>query len=422
MALEIYDGRPGDGKSYCAVATRILPHLMAGGFVATNIAMKPAGVAAYIKKRSGKIFNPSRLLILDNAEVPTFPKRIPQGTPDCPVLVILDEVHLWFNARDWAKTDAAVRETFVFATQHRKYCIDIVLISQHFANIDGQFVRLIAGLSRFRDLKRWHPPGMPWLRIPYFRFLAVHYDRNGKTVMRRDWVAFDPLVGAAYDTRAISGGEGTGGGVTGREALTMDPVVRKKLDRGLFLLRLCIILGALCLLGWLVWWRVRVVRDMDREEMAALRAELDRRTKAPAVLPVAPLVQGPTGQPSPSRPPGWLDEPPHVEVWSTRGGMRRGRVWELTVSIDGADQILTPGAWTTRGRVMNLIQLNPRLWSVFLSCDDGKRREFRVLRDNVGMAGAVFSSNPLSQRFPVPLPTAPITDIGMGDLNNTPKK
>lgn len=271
--LSIFDGRPGDGKSYTAVAMKILPHLAAGGYVATNIEMIPEGVAAYILKRTGKVFNSERLRILTEDEAPSFHRHIPPGNENVRVLVVLDEAHLFFNSRDWQKSDKGHRDTFNLATQHRKYFLDIVLISQHFANIDSQFLRLVEELWRFRDLGKWKFPfpGMGWFKIPFVRFLAVVYDRDGKTLQKRYWQSFDKLVGAAYNTRAVSRGSQMSGSVEKIE-LERDPVHTARLAKVRKIAGVSLLVIGLGVVAFFAYYFGRSNGDPDREELERLRA------------------------------------------------------------------------------------------------------------------------------------------------------
>lgn len=77
---------------------------------------------------------------------------------ELPVLVVIDEVHLTFNARDYAKTDKLYWETLTFLTQSRKVHTDVIFISQSVLNMDKQFMRLVQYIWRFRDLSRWKIP------------------------------------------------------------------------------------------------------------------------------------------------------------------------------------------------------------------------------------------------------------------------
>ena len=55
-------------------------------------------------------------------------------------LFVLDEVHLWFNARNWQKTGEAA---IAYLSTHRHFSDDVILVTQHADNVDLQFRRLV---------------------------------------------------------------------------------------------------------------------------------------------------------------------------------------------------------------------------------------------------------------------------------------
>lgn len=399
--LEIFDGTPGQGKTFCAMALRILPHLAAGGYVVTNVEIVPDGIAKYLKERHGVTFNPDRLRFLSQDEVGSFFEHTPKGTKECPVMVVLDEIHLWFNARDWAKNDANLRQTFVNATQHRKYNLDITLISQHIANIDAQFIRLVAKLVRFRNLKEWHPPMMPWLRVPYYRFLATTFDRSGKgKPQKRDWLPFDPLVGGSYNTDAILAGAGASAGQVERVKLPVDPVIQARFDRIKYWGRL----GFFVALGVLMFWLGR------RGNSSAPEPAVTVVPAQPAKASAGPVVAANPALPLPVPPPvRWLDSPPKVEVVtysSACGLISRPR---LSVKLDGSAQWLQAGEWTSRGRVAFVRRLGDKLFEVQIWEDEtGERKTFRAVQQNIAAAVAPpLTGLPPEDGFDQPATQAP---------------
>jgi len=371
------------------------------------------GVGEYILKKTGKIFNPDRLKILTEEQAPCFHKHIPPGNEEVQVLVVLDEAHLFFNARDWAKSDKDHRATFNLATQHRKYFLDIVLISQHFGNIDAQFLRLIEELWRFRDLGKWRFPfpGLSWFRIPFVRFLAIVFDRNGKTILRRYWQPFDKLVGNAYNTRAVSKGSQMSGKVEKIE-LAKDPVFAARLAKIRKLAGIALIVIALCLTAFLAMVYGKNKVEPDRREFDRIKTENARlkETKTPprnvatmgdpatAGAPVwaAPLVKPP--------PPSWLDAPPITEIMKIRSYWEGRGQTTLLAEMDGVTQRVTLGGWVTRGRVMRLTKLNHKMFDVEVSDDSSIRHRMRFVLQDIPLEGA---TNPNMRQAAQPGLTGP---------------
>lgn len=356
MGLEIFDGRPGDGKSYSAMSLKILPHLARGGYVATNIAVNPEGVRLWMLAR-GLIFQPDRLRYLEEHEVPVFYKHIPAGSESCNVLVVLDECHLWFNSRDWKESDGKFRQTFNLATKHRHYFLDIVLISQHFANIDGQFLRLIEKLWRFTDLKKWHMPGLPFIRIPFFRFLAVKYDKTGKSVQGREWQVFDKLVGNAYDTRDSAKKTAMSGSVEKAE-IAKDPVVMAKLAR----IRRWIIGSVAAIVAGLAVWMAYRAGQGEKPEFVSPPPEIPRPPKKEKGL----FTSAPEEKP---KFPSYRDRPTKLELVKVRAVTKINGVLSLRVELDDVWQWVKAGHFTTRGRVSFIKRLSHDLYDLEISED-----------------------------------------------------
>lgn len=199
--IELYEGRLGGGKTYSATV-RIVDHLCRGGLVATNIDIVWPEVADYIARRFGLVVKNDQLLRLHEDQIGLFHRSTPSGTAELPVLVVIDEAHLTFNARDFAQTDRLYRETLTFLTQSRKVHTDVIFIAQSVLNMDKQFMRLVQYIWRFRDLSKWKIPG---LGIPYplNQILAVQFDYDGRTILQRSFVRKDKNIFKLFRTNAL---------------------------------------------------------------------------------------------------------------------------------------------------------------------------------------------------------------------------
>lgn len=384
MALYIFDGIPGAGKTYSSMNLRILPHLAAGGVVVTNVEVVPDGVGEWILQRTGRKWDPSRLRTLTEEQCPNFFRYLPKGTKECPVLVVLDEVHLWFNAKDWSKNDASCRQTFELATQHRKFNLDIILISQHLSNIDGQFLKLVAGLSRFRDLSKTPiVPWLPFLTIPFVRFLALHYDKTGRTLQKRDWMRFDPLVGNSYKTDAVlKGGEVMEGAETvQRVELAKDPVVAAKFK---MITRTAFVFIALAVAG-VVYYLMR--GETVPATTVAPSAVVPPPDRAPAAAVAVPVEFPPLP---------WSQRPPAVPVLLVKAVTGPLDARRLLVDLDGASQWIYSGCFCTRGRVAYVRSLGGiKLHEISLWEDDGERVTLRgLLQDTLPASTGYVSYAP----------------------------
>ena len=199
--IEIFEGRLGGGKTYFATY-RILSHLAQGGIVCTNVDLIWPGCVEYGRRRLGLEFESDQLVQLEDNQICDFYKFTPSGTSDLAVLVVLDEAHIHFNARDFAVTDKMHRETLTFLTQSRKVDTDIIFISQSALNLDKQFFRLVQYIWRFRDLARWKVPVFG-VKSPYKGIVACQYDYDGKTMLDRQFLNKDKDIFSCYRTKSL---------------------------------------------------------------------------------------------------------------------------------------------------------------------------------------------------------------------------
>jgi Zonular occludens toxin (Zot) len=199
--IEVYEGRLGGGKTYSATV-RLLDHLRRGGLVATNVELRWPNCKSYVADRFGVELEDDQLIRLGDDQVGLFHRFTPSGTAALPVLVVIDEAHLTFNSRDYAKTDKLYRETLTFLTQSRKVHTDVIFISQSVLNMDKQFMRLVQFIWRFRDLSKWKIPGLG-LAWPINQILCVQFDYDGRTVLQRQFINKDKRIFAVYETNSV---------------------------------------------------------------------------------------------------------------------------------------------------------------------------------------------------------------------------
>lgn len=199
--IELYEGRLGGGKTYSAVV-RIVDHLRRGGLVATNVELKWERIVEYVGQRFGVVVESDQLIRLEDEQIGLFHRHTPSGTPGLPVLIVIDEAHLNFNSRDYAKTDKLYRETLTFLTQSRKVHTDVIFISQSVLNMDKQFMRLVQFIWRFRDLSKWKIPGLG-INWPINQILCVQFDYDGRTVLQRQFINKDKRVFELYETNSL---------------------------------------------------------------------------------------------------------------------------------------------------------------------------------------------------------------------------
>jgi hypothetical protein len=201
--IEIVEGKGvGAGKSYYA-ATRIVEHFSRGGtvFASDTFGLKWEEAAAFVERRYGVTPVREQYSVFSEDDVPQLHTVTPQGTDECPVLVIVDECHTKLNARDWA--DRNKRDFFVWLTQSRHDNNDVMFISQNAHNIDKQVARLVTYIRRARNMATWKIPGLG--KWPFKQFIFTTLDSDGKTVLEKQWVKHDKEIFAIYESKVMKG-------------------------------------------------------------------------------------------------------------------------------------------------------------------------------------------------------------------------
>jgi len=152
MAVYLYSGTPGSGKSFHSLEA-ILNYLRAGKVVVCNFPVKFTD--REIKHGYDKRFiyidtlsiNPTRLIEIRNDFVK---KGILKESKESEFLCMFDECSIMFNPRDFSRSDRM--EWINFLSQHRHYGFEIVLIAQIDRMIDRQIRGLIENEIKHRKL------------------------------------------------------------------------------------------------------------------------------------------------------------------------------------------------------------------------------------------------------------------------------
>jgi hypothetical protein len=198
--IAIYEGKIGGGKTFLAVS-RILAHLAKGGTVFTNVELRLEGVRSYLVKHHGVELQDDAIRFLNEDESWNFHKYLRAGS-ELNTLCVIDEAHLWFNARDHAVTAATKRELITFLSQSRKLKVDVVFIVQAAENLDAQFRRLAQEIWRMKDLQRFRIP-LLGISYPWPHTLAFRLDNGNMQVMEKKLLLRNKDIFDAYNTNAL---------------------------------------------------------------------------------------------------------------------------------------------------------------------------------------------------------------------------
>ena len=259
--IEVYEGRLGGGKTYHAVKY-MCKYFASGGVVCSNIMLNLEAVKEYLRLRFHWEYQKGQFIYLEDDQINQFYKHTPAGTPDTPSLVVIDEAHIWLNARDWANV---LREMLVFLSQSRKCFTDIIFISQSALNLDKQIMRLVQYIWRFRDLKKLKISelGIGW---PLNQFLVAQYDYDGKTLLDKRFELKDRGIYPLYNTytllRTFPRLEGHKIGDGGKIKGGKNKYIMK------------IIIGLIVIVGllWLSWSRIGAVVGLKKDKPVPVQA------------------------------------------------------------------------------------------------------------------------------------------------------
>jgi len=227
-------GLPGDGKSYymMTVIERVLRDTNLT--IITNIQCFPEEIANSLHEKYGNSFNVhSRFRFLTAAETLRFWRyrngynlpvignaddkdaetdwaKLPEGFEG--VYYLIDEVHVHFNARRWAKTGT---DALNYISQHRKLGDNVYLISQRPKQVDSQMRGLCGTYIQMRNLGhrqlKWM--GVSWTFSRSLHARAYPEECKGPTsedlLMWTESFKVDPkYYGAWYNTAAGVGIKG----------------------------------------------------------------------------------------------------------------------------------------------------------------------------------------------------------------------
>jgi len=193
--IEFYLGKTGGGKSYLALVeiAQFLAEYVEG-YVVTNLSLKLGDLNAYLKETYPHL-EPDvvgRVRILTDAETRFFYLHRENGNDIAPTsleeqkrlvfpefeaasnrshhtLYVIDEAHIYFDAREWANVGPALN---FFASQHRKFRCDIIFITQFLDQVEK---RLRNHATQFRECQNfglrkwafWKLPSVFMVRLTY---------------------------------------------------------------------------------------------------------------------------------------------------------------------------------------------------------------------------------------------------------------
>ena len=173
MSIHFVSGKPGGGKSLYGVKL-IVDELICGQReVFTNVPLRLDALNEYLQRRyPHKLVDIARIRILTDEETAFFWTFRPggvrvgrlskaqwqagelpcySGVKDEGVMYVIDEVHNYFGARQWAQTG---QDVLFYLSQHRKMGDTVICITQAVNNVDKQFRSVTQDFTFLRNLSK----------------------------------------------------------------------------------------------------------------------------------------------------------------------------------------------------------------------------------------------------------------------------
>ncbi len=193
MAIVVYTGTPGSGKSFHA-AKDIVRRLKSGGGLITNFPINEDFVPK--KKTHCEYWDNSEFSVerfvryaLDNHKI----------GKEGQTLVVVDECQILFNCRDFGRKDR--NEWVNLFAQHRKLGFNFILITQSDRFLDKQIRALIEQEVRHRKLNNYGLGGLLLSLTMRTWFIAISYWYGGnKLVIGKEIFAYNKKYENIYDS------------------------------------------------------------------------------------------------------------------------------------------------------------------------------------------------------------------------------
>jgi hypothetical protein len=312
--LEIFEGRLGGGKTYSA-CLRIESHLALGGHIFTNVELFQDAFIARLESMGYQGIGADQFHHIPSEGIARFYEIVPKGTKELPVLVVIDEAHIWLDQRSFNKKE--LDELFYFLTQSRKQSTDVIFISQSKKNLDVRIARLVQYVWTFRDLRKWRLPFF-YFKWPFPHLVQTCWDYDGKTILLKKWLVWDSGIYKCYNTDAMLSDVQRAGVVVNKKITKENPLKvywRKNMRILIYMMPF--------LLAFAIW-KLWPVIDQFRHASAP----------TPVVAAAAPPVEVATAVPAVSRVPTVYHERLVSEAGSASVG---GAVTTYPLETDGGD-------------------------------------------------------------------------------------
>jgi len=202
--IRFVTGTLGAGKTLHSVRLMI-DDLCAGQTIVTNVELYPERVIECCARRFGVWVQPEQIRTFDPEKTPNWEGEIPWGSKDSPVHCVIDETHLFYNARDWATTAKEHKRMLDFLTQSRKAGVDVTWITQSGGNVDKQFRELAE--FELAIVSSQHLPLGFLGKFPFKAYVVKNISARGKYVIGKKWFSYSKWLFGLYKTESFLNGQ-----------------------------------------------------------------------------------------------------------------------------------------------------------------------------------------------------------------------
>lgn len=200
MAISLVTGKIGSGKTIWAVE-EIVEHLSKGLTVYTNIDLIFEEIKKYVQRVKRVTIVEDQFNWVDINNDRNWDEKIRWGTQDGNVLCVWDEVQLFFNSRDWAKTQESSKKLLSFLTQSRKACVDVVFITQVSTTMEKQF-RVQAQWEYYIINSKQLSLG-PLGRLPFNFMIVYQKDNESRLTVKTTMKGYSKRLFPLYNTLSM---------------------------------------------------------------------------------------------------------------------------------------------------------------------------------------------------------------------------
>lgn len=275
MPITAYTGLMGSGKSYEVVANVILPALLEGRRVVTNVAnLQQEEIRAYLLDKFDAVeadIGEIVQLINDDIDKPNFwPVEVKEGqvAPDSIVkggdVIVIDECWRWWAAG--LKFDA---RHMAFFRMHRHFthpetsvCCEVVLVVQDITDLDRKLKVVVETTYRMTKHKALGMSSKYRVDI----FVSYKTNREPMRVIQR---SYDPEVFRLYQSYSQGKGGGKEVDVDGRANIFRNPLFT-------------IVMPAMTVIALLAAWKIYAFTHPDKPAAAVVEKDKDKATAAAA--------------------------------------------------------------------------------------------------------------------------------------------